>query len=130
MPIFELRCRACGSVQERYLSRASSPNPDCEDAACGGDTERLVSPFAIAFCGLITAKYNDKTKEGGHKDGHWATALRTPDGKPKPVFIETFQQQKEFCRQEGLVNPKELSSHMEATSDRKISGAGMPGAWT
>jgi hypothetical protein len=131
MPIFDLACKSCGARQERYLSRASSPNPPCEDAACGGETVRCISRFGIIWTGVISGtKYGDPTKEGYGRDGHWVTQLRTPDGVPRQKFITTFQEQAEHCRQEGLVNPRELSSHMEATGDKSLSGRGMPGAWT
>lgn len=126
---YEYGCLKCGATQERYVPRFTTPNPPCEDPACGGETAKLVSGFAIIFTGPLTAKYNDRTLEGAHQEGHWATALRTPDGKPKAVWIDSFQAQREFCRAEGLVNPKDLPSHAEATSDKKLSGRGMPGAW-
>lgn len=130
MPMFEFGCVACGGYQERYLPRASSPNPTCEDPACGGETQRLISGFAITFTGIMYgSKYNDKTKEFAHQDGHWVTEKKTVDGKPRPRFLETFQDQAQYCKQEGLVNPKDLPTNAESTGDRHLSGRGMPGAW-
>lgn len=126
---YEFRCGKCGAEQERYIPLFSSPNPPCEDQDCDGETVKLVSGFAIIFTGPLTTKYNDQRLEGAHREGHWATALRTVDGKPKPEFIETFQQQKEFCRREGLVNPRDLPTNAEATSDKKLSGRGFKGQW-
>lgn len=129
MPVFEFGCYECMQVTEefRHPRQVEDPPPDCK--ICEEPTVRLISSFAMPFCGNITARYNDKDKEGAHQEGHWAYALRTPDGKPKPVFLDTFQAQAEFCKQEGLVNPRELPSHAEAVSDRRLSSVGMPGSW-
>lgn len=126
---YEYRCAKCGNEQERYVPRFTSPNPPCEDPECGGETEKLVSGFAIIFTGPLAAKYNDPALDGAHQEGHWATRLRTLNGKPEPVWIDSFQAQREFCKSEGLINPKDLPSNAEATSDRNLSGRGMRGAW-
>lgn len=128
MPLYDLKCRSCGSKQERYLSQSWHQDPECE--VCGGATDRLMSRFAVCFTGVMSAsKYKDRSLEGGHSDGQWVTSLRTPDGKPKQEFLHTFQDQKEWCRREGVVNPKDLPSNAEAVSDRKLSEKGMPGQW-
>lgn len=36
---------------------------------------------------------------------HTVWSRKTPDGKPKAERIETFAQQKDFCRREGLICP-------------------------
>lgn len=126
---YEFRCEKCGAEQERYVPRFASPNPPCEDAACDGETVKLVSGFAIIFTGPLTARYNDRNLEGAHSEGHWATRLRTVSGEPEPVWIDSWQAQREFCKSEGLVNPKDLPSNAEASSDRKLSGSGMKGQW-
>ncbi len=133
MPIYESYCRGCGHIQEWYSKRFSeiTENPDCDK--CGQTMIRIASSFSVVFTGAITTKYNDPTAENYHKEGHWAYRIRSSkSGNPEPVWIETFQQQKEFCKEEGLVNPKELPN-MDAHPDGRITtttGAGMPGCWT
>ncbi len=79
------------------------------------------------------SRYTDKKLEvqgRDHRaDGHFATAIRTQDGKPKQVYIDSMQKQRDFCKAEGLINPKDLPTNAEATSDKKLSGAGLPGQW-
>ena len=105
MPLFEFSCSQCGAVQERYLSRAENPDPPCEIESCGGETRRLISRFGIVWCGDMS-RYTDRSLEVQGKDhrsgSHWATAMRTPDGKPRQVLIDSMQKQADFCRSEGL----------------------------
>jgi len=54
------------------------------------------------------------------------TEKKTADGKPRQRFIETWQDRKEYMKQEGLsdVGP------MDAASDgKKSSSQGLPGCW-
>jgi hypothetical protein len=83
------------------------------------------------WTGEITTKYNDKNADGYHQEGHWAYRVRSSmSGEPEPVWIDTFQKQKEFCKQEGLVNPKDLPTHADVSDDgKRLRSRGMPGAW-
>lgn len=110
-----------------YASNRDLPNPLCK--SCNTPLERQVSRFATAFSGDITARYNDKRLEGAHADGHWAWEKNTPDGKPRQRFIKTFQDQREYCKQEGLVNPNELGDGQMSADGRKLETAGMKGQW-
>ncbi len=113
-------------VVEHYYKNDSQPMNACE--SCGGPTVKVMSRFTMAFSGDITARYNDKDKPGAYQDGQWAWTRKTPDGKPKAVRLETWQQQKEFCKSEGLMNPRDLPRHGEVSADGKgFSSRGMPG---
>jgi predicted nucleic acid-binding Zn ribbon protein len=131
MPLFESACTNRGCLMldvtvEHFYHNERQPLNRCD--SCGGKTEKVLSTFAMAFSGDITARYKDKDKDGGYEDGHWAWTRKTPDGKPRPVRLETWQQQKEFCKSEGLTNPRELPKHAEVSADGKsISSRGMPG---
>jgi len=135
MPLYESFCPACDpAIQkpiEHYYSRSNSPMCECE--TCGLETKKLISGFAVVFCGVIVgSKYGDKSVEGNDttKDGHWAWRRRSgKNGKPEKCQINTFQEQREFCKAEGLVNPKDIGP-MEVHSDGVgASTRGMPGAW-
>lgn len=133
MPIYESYCQRCQRTQEWYAKHfvEITENPFCDQ--CGDPMLRGASRFGVVFSGPITKKYNDNMKaDSYHQEGHWAYRIKSSkDGNPEPVYIETFQQQKEFCRAEGLVNPKDLPN-MEADSEGKFrsnAGVGMPGTW-
>lgn len=133
MPIFESFCPSEACVQQgvpfEWLSRViDNEEPTCE--SCGGETRRMISGFAVVFTGPITKKYNDPKSENYDQEGHWAYRKKgTKSGKPEPVFIETFQQQAEFCRAEGLVNPKDTGPVSVGADGRCQSPRGLPGAW-
>jgi hypothetical protein len=137
MPIYELACgnESCpeyARVFEKYYSTSDKPDPVC---ACGQQTRRLISSFSVVFSGPITRKYLNPKIEGYDRmaDGtHWQFETRGPDGQkcdPRPVKIETFQQQREFAKRNGLVDPSSIGE-CEVHSDGKgVSTRGMPGAW-
>jgi hypothetical protein len=87
------------------------------------------SAFQVVFTGPITARYNDRTKENAHEEGHWAYRKNTLSGKPEPCFIDTFEAQREFVKSEGLANPKEFGNNFEVGDDGKTvkNSCGMPG---
>ena len=51
MPMYEFRCAGCGAVFEELVS-SSSPAEAPECPSCGaGDTERVLSTFAVSVKG-------------------------------------------------------------------------------
>lgn len=127
MPLYESICPACQRVQEWYAHTASQADPSC----CGQPMRRLISSFTTAFSGEITARYNYKTSEDPHLEGHWAWRVKSAKGpEPEKVWIDTWQKQKEFCREEGLINPSELNPNAKVKPDGKgWQTAGMRGQW-
>lgn len=131
MPLFESACQRhecpmLGHTVEHFYPFTDSLMCTCE--SCGSATVKQISTFNSPFMGVITERYKDRSVAGGHGDGHWAWNRKTPDGKPRAEFIETFQQQAAFCKREGLARPQELPKHAEVSADGKsISTRGMPG---
>lgn len=132
MPLFESkctneRCRLYGIEIEHYYHNAAQPMNPCK--RCGGPTQKIeASRFGIVFTGVISARYNDRDKEGANREGHWAFE-KDPAGKTKPVFLETWQDQKEFCARNKLANPKEMPANYTVAEDGKtvLNTRGLPG---
>jgi predicted nucleic acid-binding Zn ribbon protein len=124
-------CRMCDKPVEHYYHRSDTPLNRCD--ACGGETKAVpFSRFAVVFSGELGANYVDRSKEGGEAKtaAHWAWRQRSSlSGKPEPVFIETFQQQREFAKAEGLLLPKEMPNNYVVKEDGKslANTCGMPG---
>lgn len=135
MPIFEYCCKneACedyAHAHEHYVATSDKPDPNCD--SCGLPTGRMISTFGVVFTGPITKRYNDPNADNAHMESHWVWETKGPGGekiKPRPLLIEDFQQQREYAKREGLVNPKDVGP-MEVGSDGKsFSSRGMPGCW-
>ncbi len=132
MPMFEFMCQTpgcihAGFVVEKYLSHWNNLDPQCPE--CKATAQRLMSGFAIPLCGVITQRYNDKKLEGAHQEGHFAWRKNTPDGNPKLEFIETFQQQREFAKAEGLISPTDMGPVEIGADGKSSSSRGLPGCW-
>ena len=129
MPLKEYACEACGAIEERYMRRWDTPPPDCP--VCLGPRTELASRFGVVFTGRITARYNEPGRENSHMEGFWTYRKRSSvSGQPEPVFIEDWQQLKNFNKAEGLAAPGDVPTHSTITPDgRRIVSDGMPGQW-
>ncbi len=136
MPIYESICSdpACSQVVEWYAHRRDQPDPACK--TCGNGTKRLISNFgAIWTKGL--SDYGDKNRETYHKDqkrgGQWVARKNSGGGtkeQPKYQFLETVQQQRDYCKEEGLFNPSDMPTTMTVDkSGEKLSSSGNRGQW-
>lgn len=135
MPIREFLCATptCpGSreVFERFFHPSEDPVNNGWQPICWECAQPLIccaSRFGVVFSGPLTAKYNDPKRAGAHREGHWVWERNGPDGQPlahpRPRFLSTFDEQRQYCKQEGLVNPKELPPHAQlVTVDDHESG--------
>jgi putative FmdB family regulatory protein len=129
VPIYEYWCQPCGEVEEMYRKRYGEPPPPCP--RCGAERITLASRFAVVFTGDITSRYKLKDREDAYTDGVWMYRKRTSlSGEPEPVYIQTWQELREFCKAEGLSQPGEAPTNASISSDgKRLSGAGMPGQW-
>lgn len=131
MPVFESQC-SNGHVFEWYASNAKAPDPACR--FCSEPTKRLISRFHAIYTGTL-GRLNDSNKEYRYQTekGHWAWRKRSttrPDGQPEQVFLETRQDQKNYCREEQVEDPTLMPTNMEVSSDGKsVTSQGMPGSW-
>ena len=132
MPLFDSACQSqsCpmhGVPVEHYYRHHDSPTEDCVE--CGGPTVKLISDFKVVFTGVISARYNDQGIEGAEREWHWAWGNDPVTKKPIPKFIETWDDQRSFVKEYGLVNPKEMPRNFTVDETGKIpqNTRGLPG---
>ena len=118
------RCPWNGVVEERfYHSQALGPRP-CEH--CQGEMERIPSRFGVVWTGPIDQRYRDKTKDGYYEPAGMTQWTRnTPDGKPQPVRLETWQDVKQYARENGCTDPRDVGNNVSVGEDGKTLNAGM-----
>jgi putative FmdB family regulatory protein len=80
MPLYEYKCRKCGSKFE--VIQKFSDAPIAVHDGCGGEVEKLVSlsSFALKGSGWYVTDYARKDSGGAKKD---AKAESKPDAKPE-----------------------------------------------
>jgi hypothetical protein len=124
VPLFTEVCEAQGCIlqgdlADEYYRHWDDPQKPC--SACGGPTVRQFSPFASPFMGEMSRKYVDTSLDDGQRQdlGHWAWRRKSSvSGKPEPVYIHDWAQQRAFCKAEGLANPTtEMDSNCEVSED-------------
>lgn len=131
MPLYESVCRSneCPLADwpvEHFYWTADEPMMNC--TICGGTTEKIASAFNVVFTGPMSARYNDRGKEGAHLDGHWAYE-KGMDGKTKATFLETWDDQRAYVKRNNLANPTEMPRNFEVSEDGKTAAntRGLPG---
>ena len=90
---------------------------------------KLMSDFKVVFTGRITSRYNDRGVEGASREGHYAWGNNPVTKKPECRWIETFDDQRSFVKEYGLVNPKEMPRNFTVDETGKIpqNTRGLPG---
>lgn len=69
---------------------------------------------------------------GGQEEGHTVirkNSCRIPGRTYETEYITTIQQQREYCRQEGLTMPDEMPTSVSVDEEGKRLQDGMPGTW-
>jgi putative FmdB family regulatory protein len=95
MPLYEYKCHGCGQTFE--VLQKFSDEPLKVHEACGGETERLISPPAFQFkgSGWYVTDYAKKSgnsggsKSGGSSDGAKAEGSKDSGGESKPAASES-----------------------------------------
>jgi hypothetical protein len=132
MPLLEGICEDRQCAAYRYKQEHFYHHWDAEPlnpcSICGGPTVRVMSAFNVAFSGVISARYNDRNLENAHQEGHTVWG-RDSKGKAFSKKITTFQEQREWCREQKLALPSEMPSNYEVAEDGRTvkSSMGMPG---
>jgi putative FmdB family regulatory protein len=114
------RCPTCGVDFEWLAPRFTTPDPDCRK--CGGPTERQVTAPAIVWTKPMGA-YADPNSENYYQQqkagGHWAMETDKATGAVSKVFIDSPQKQSDYCRRNGLIDPKNLPNNISVAKDGK-----------
>jgi putative FmdB family regulatory protein len=79
MPIYEYRCRACGSLQEEMQRMGAPPPERC--AACGGQLRRVYGRIGLRFSGW----------------GFSRTDSLVPENRPKKDFKSLREKAEEIA---------------------------------
>ena len=69
---------------------------------------------------------------GGKEEGHMVlrkNSCRIPGQVLEREYITTVQQQRQYCKEEGLAMPDEMPSNVSVSTDGKRLQDGMPGTW-
>lgn len=115
MPLYEVictnqSCPHCGQLVEAfYPSMVDSWEVPCQE--CGALAKRMPSRFGTVWLGSPNdQRYKiHKGRPEYWNDYHIAYRVRSSkSGKPEPVVITSWEEQKRFCKEEGLYNPREL----------------------
>jgi hypothetical protein len=97
----------------------TAEDPACP--TCSGPTERNYYAVAAIWTKGI-ASYGDQKSENFHKQqrdgGHW-TMETDETGKVSKTFISTQQQNRDYCRRNGLINPNDIPSNISIAKDGK-----------
>jgi len=118
---------------EHFYHSSQTEDLPCE--GCGGDTTRLISGFAAPWTGTLDRYIDPKCSDHnmrGHGHVQWRVkSSRNVDGSPERVLLQTRQEQKEFCRAEGLEDPFDMNPNygVEEGSDGFQSSTRLRGSW-
>lgn len=117
---------------EHFYHASQLEDSPCE--SCGGQPSRLISTFAAPWTGDLTRFIDPgcdmhNMRGGGHVQ--WRVkSSRLADGSPERVMIENRQQQREFCRDEGLIDPAEINHNHDGEGfDSFQSSSRQRGSW-
>ena len=115
---YKSNCFVCDTTFEWQSPRMTADNPPCPE--CGGPTERGYYPIAAVWTKNIAA-YSDRNVEGYHKQqkdgGFWTMEHDKETGKVSRCFIDSPQKNSEYCKRNGLLDPKSLPSNLKVAAD-------------
>lgn len=118
MPTYQSRCTPCDFAFEWQSPRMTLADPACPK--CGGATERGYYAIQSIWTKPLAA-YGDPKSENFYQQqqagGHVSLETDKDTGAVRKVFIDTPQKQTEYCRRNGLLDPKNLPSNMSISAD-------------
>lgn len=135
MPTYEFSCKdtlciSSGRKRDSLLRKWDDPNPNCPE--CAGTMQRHEPSPATIFAGSV-GRFSSPDKEYYDPNGFWVTrtqSSRKVDGSPEKQYITTRQEQREYCRAEGLRMPDDVNTNAEVSKDgRTLITTGVKGQW-
>lgn len=127
-------CKLFREPVEHFYHASDKEDLPCE--ACGGQMARLISGFAAPWTGNLDRFIdpNCDTKHNMAGGGHWqwrVKSSRLVDGSPERMLIENRQQQKDFCKAEGLEDPFDINPNYgtEENCQGMQSSSRLRGSW-
>lgn len=129
MPIFEGYCGTDGCERkgrtvEFLLRNHSLPSKPCP--ACGIPVRRLVGRPNVIWAKPL-GWYNGETDNGQQGDGHWVYGERE-DGTKYKEYITTRQQQLDYCRANGVIDPLD-NDRKRGLDEKGLDEAGKQHTW-
>lgn len=109
---------------EHFYHASQLEDSPCE--SCGGQPSRLISTFAAPWTGDLTrfidpgCDMHNQIEGVGHIQ-YRVKSSRLADGTPERVVIKTRQDQREFIKAEGLVDPFDMNPNL-GNSDGENKG--------
>jgi predicted nucleic acid-binding Zn ribbon protein len=123
MPIYGYTCQNkdcadAGIEKDKFFKSASQEVlPDCP--VCAAKMAKAISAPNVVFARPFSY-YDDPNAQQGGKDYHVAYRIHSSrSGQPEPVIIDSFQKQREFCREEGVRNPADINPNARMGDDGK-----------
>ncbi len=117
MPRYRSSCFVCETTFEWDSPRMTTEDPACP--TCAGATKRNYFPVAAIWTKGI-AEYGDRRSENFYQQqkagGHW-TMETDETGKVSKTFISTPKEQADYCRRNGLVDPKNIPSNLKVAAN-------------
>lgn len=117
---YRSNCFVCDTTFEWASPTMTTEDPLCPE--CGAATERSYFAVAAIWTKPMGA-YADPKSENYHQQqkagGHWTMETDKESGKVSKTFIDSPQKQTEYCRRNGLVDPKNVASNLKVAADGK-----------
>lgn len=122
MPTYRQVCES-GHEFEFYSSVMTSEDPQCPTCHCSTQRAYRFAPGVIWSKALVD--YNDPSKENAQRDfkngGFWVNERDSDQakaaGRPIQTFIRTVKDQEDYCKREGLINPRDIPGNLSVTKD-------------
>lgn len=123
MPIYGYTCQNedcadAGVEKDKFFKNAAQEvAPDCP--VCASKMQRAICAPNVVFARPFSF-YDDKNAQCRGQDSHIAYRVHSSkSGKPEPVLIDSFQKQRDYCREEGVRNPGDLNPNSRFGEDGK-----------
>lgn len=96
----------------------TTEDPPC--ISCAGPTERSYFPIAAIWTKAM-GDYADPKSENYYQQkqagGHTALEVHPDTGEVSKVWIDSPQKNSDYCRRNGLIDPKNIASNLQVAAN-------------